>query len=299
MRSASNETEQISAIEAFFQDNNNMAMYVVLPLIVLVYGGCSAIYCVAKCRRYLRKRNRQKKHKKDGIVHVPNKGDGSRGHPDGTDRLSADGEKNFAANPIGKGRTSRSGSEMSDNRSVPGVIGEYDDKSPLVSSTARKHTPPPVVENDRMSAVDNGPNRQSRNAKTPASMEMDERSSRNSDADSLAARAALFTVSNTRGRDSSNRDAVQTPSTSRQGVAWHQTGSPPRYNDDPKAGFKAMLNSNYNPLYSHNADPWESMRAMEMKSMGQSNNAPWAKQVKYDEFGRPKPQKKQRLIFVA
>ena len=41
-------------IEEFYSDNNNMAMYCVLPIIVLVYGGCSFIYCVYKCRRCFR-----------------------------------------------------------------------------------------------------------------------------------------------------------------------------------------------------------------------------------------------------
>ncbi|KAL8595986.1 hypothetical protein ACOMHN_018298 [Nucella lapillus] len=48
-------------IEEFYSDNNNMAMYCVLPLIVLVYGGCSAIYCVYKCRRYFRRRGKHKR----------------------------------------------------------------------------------------------------------------------------------------------------------------------------------------------------------------------------------------------
>ena len=37
-----------------------MAMYCVLPIMVLVYGGCSAIYCVHKCRQYMKGR----KHKR-------------------------------------------------------------------------------------------------------------------------------------------------------------------------------------------------------------------------------------------
>ncbi|XP_076435328.1 uncharacterized protein LOC143275238 [Babylonia areolata] len=39
-----------------------MAMYCVLPLIVLVYGGCSAIYCVHKCHRYFRRRRHKHRH---------------------------------------------------------------------------------------------------------------------------------------------------------------------------------------------------------------------------------------------
>ncbi|XP_050411547.1 uncharacterized protein LOC126826585 [Patella vulgata] len=47
-------------VSAFYSDKNNMAMYLVLPVIVLLYGGCSSIYCIAKCRRYLRKRKHQR-----------------------------------------------------------------------------------------------------------------------------------------------------------------------------------------------------------------------------------------------
>lgn len=47
-------------VNEFYSDNNNMAMYCVLPIIVLVYGGCSFIYCCWKCKRFLRRR----KHKR-------------------------------------------------------------------------------------------------------------------------------------------------------------------------------------------------------------------------------------------
>ncbi|CAI9721548.1 Hypothetical predicted protein [Octopus vulgaris] len=45
-------------IANFYADDNNMALYCVLPLLILVYGGCSVIYCVHKCRRHFRKKNR-------------------------------------------------------------------------------------------------------------------------------------------------------------------------------------------------------------------------------------------------
>lgn len=35
-------------------------MFCVLPIMVLIYGGCSSIYCIYKCRQYLRRR----KHKR-------------------------------------------------------------------------------------------------------------------------------------------------------------------------------------------------------------------------------------------
>lgn len=46
-------------IKTFYDDKNNFAMYLVLPLIVLVYGGCAVIYCIARCRRYLKRKNRK------------------------------------------------------------------------------------------------------------------------------------------------------------------------------------------------------------------------------------------------
>ncbi|KAL3847218.1 hypothetical protein ACJMK2_018140 [Sinanodonta woodiana] len=48
-----------SDIEKFYEDKNNFAMYLVLPLIVLVYGGCAVIYCIARLRRFLK--NKKKK----------------------------------------------------------------------------------------------------------------------------------------------------------------------------------------------------------------------------------------------
>ncbi|GFN96148.1 LOW QUALITY PROTEIN: hypothetical protein PoB_002265400 [Plakobranchus ocellatus] len=44
----------------FYSDKNNMAMYCVLPIMVLIYGGCASIYCIHKCRLYIRR----KKHKR-------------------------------------------------------------------------------------------------------------------------------------------------------------------------------------------------------------------------------------------
>lgn len=49
-----------SDIEEFYQDKNNFAMYLVLPIIVIVYGGCAVIYCIARCRRYMRRKRKKK-----------------------------------------------------------------------------------------------------------------------------------------------------------------------------------------------------------------------------------------------
>ena len=48
-------------VETFYEDKNNFAMYLVLPIIVIVYGGCAVIYCIARCRRYLKRRKRKPK----------------------------------------------------------------------------------------------------------------------------------------------------------------------------------------------------------------------------------------------
>ena len=47
-------------IKEFYDDKNNFAMYLVLPIIVIVYGGCSLIYCIAKCRRYIKRKKKPK-----------------------------------------------------------------------------------------------------------------------------------------------------------------------------------------------------------------------------------------------
>ena len=46
-------------VETFYDDKNNFAMYLVLPIIVIVYGGCAVIYCIARCRRYMKRRKRK------------------------------------------------------------------------------------------------------------------------------------------------------------------------------------------------------------------------------------------------
>ena len=53
---------QWNDIEVFYEDKNNFAMYLVLPIIVIVYGGCAVIYCIARCRRYVRRKRKKKLH---------------------------------------------------------------------------------------------------------------------------------------------------------------------------------------------------------------------------------------------
>lgn len=48
-------------VEEFYDDKNNFAMYLVLPCIVLVYGGCSAIYCCYKCKQLCTKKKEKEK----------------------------------------------------------------------------------------------------------------------------------------------------------------------------------------------------------------------------------------------
>ena len=50
-------------VEKFYEDKNNFAMFLVLPIIVLVYGGCAVIYCIARCRRYAKRRKKKSKSK--------------------------------------------------------------------------------------------------------------------------------------------------------------------------------------------------------------------------------------------
>ncbi|KAH9488582.1 hypothetical protein Btru_064260, partial [Bulinus truncatus] len=68
-RDVSNTTNQDltiwEKIEEFYSDKNNMAMYCVLPLLVLIYGGCSSLYCIHKCRLYLRRRKHKRLKEED------------------------------------------------------------------------------------------------------------------------------------------------------------------------------------------------------------------------------------------
>uniref|UniRef100_A0A2C9KMK3 Uncharacterized protein n=1 Tax=Biomphalaria glabrata TaxID=6526 RepID=A0A2C9KMK3_BIOGL len=67
-RDASNTTGDLSIwekIEEFYSDKNNMAMYCVLPILVFIYGGCSAIYCIHKCRLYMRRRKHKRLKEED------------------------------------------------------------------------------------------------------------------------------------------------------------------------------------------------------------------------------------------
>lgn len=46
-------------IREFYADDNNMALFCVLPLLILIYGGCSVIYCIHKCKKNFRKKKRR------------------------------------------------------------------------------------------------------------------------------------------------------------------------------------------------------------------------------------------------
>ncbi|XP_059167399.1 uncharacterized protein LOC131949571 [Physella acuta] len=56
------ETTEATASDSssFLDDNNNLAMYVVLPVMVAVYGGCALIYCIHRCRRYCVRQKKKK-----------------------------------------------------------------------------------------------------------------------------------------------------------------------------------------------------------------------------------------------
>ncbi|XP_052057630.1 uncharacterized protein LOC127698279 [Mytilus californianus] len=40
--------------EGFLDDPNNIAMFIVFPCMVFIYGGCAVIYCCYKCKHYVR-----------------------------------------------------------------------------------------------------------------------------------------------------------------------------------------------------------------------------------------------------
>lgn len=50
-------------IREFYADDNNMALFCILPLLILIYGGCSVIYCIHKCKKNFRKKKQERKQK--------------------------------------------------------------------------------------------------------------------------------------------------------------------------------------------------------------------------------------------
>lgn len=54
LRRNANSSSSSSSEEDLFTESNNLAMFVVIPVMVIVYGGCACIYCCYKCRRYLK-----------------------------------------------------------------------------------------------------------------------------------------------------------------------------------------------------------------------------------------------------
>ncbi|CAG5115779.1 unnamed protein product, partial [Candidula unifasciata] len=55
-------------IEEFYSDKNNMAMYCVLPILILIYGGCSSIYCIHKCRHISKDANTRGSRRRTNII---------------------------------------------------------------------------------------------------------------------------------------------------------------------------------------------------------------------------------------
>ena len=47
-------TSSSSEEEDLFGESNKLAMYVVVPVLFLVYGGCACIYCCYRCRHYMK-----------------------------------------------------------------------------------------------------------------------------------------------------------------------------------------------------------------------------------------------------
>lgn len=50
-------------IREFYADDNNMALFCILPLLILIYGGCSVIYCIHKCKKNFKKKKQERKQK--------------------------------------------------------------------------------------------------------------------------------------------------------------------------------------------------------------------------------------------
>ncbi|ESO96174.1 hypothetical protein LOTGIDRAFT_160162 [Lottia gigantea] len=83
-------------VSTFYADKNNMAMFLVLPLIVLLYGGCSSIYCISKCRRYLRKRKHKKMAKSEDEERLTENEPNNLNQDMGTDFPKDDTDKNIS-----------------------------------------------------------------------------------------------------------------------------------------------------------------------------------------------------------
>lgn len=121
-------------VEEFYEDKNNFAMYLVLPCIVLVYGGCSAIYCCYKCRQQLCSKKKGKGKDED------NDDDKNRAMANQTnDKMSLIGGspenpgKKAAANqirPASKASVSDVNVGMGNETPLPWAIPEKEDKQP-------------------------------------------------------------------------------------------------------------------------------------------------------------------------
>ncbi|XP_025079893.1 uncharacterized protein LOC112555662 [Pomacea canaliculata] len=105
-------------------------MYCVLPLMVLVYGGCSVIYCVYKLRKYIRRR----KHKR-----FQNEDDSGSFTGNSSTNLLQNGDHYNAREK--EGVKTVSGGTWLDDSSFSDVRYEETKKSPLPWDTPHKIAP--------------------------------------------------------------------------------------------------------------------------------------------------------------
>lgn len=135
-----------SAVEAFFADRHNLAMYVVLPAIIFVYGGCASIYCCYKGRRFLRKRIiRYQNEKRKKALHdsnwtpANNEVESSKSVPD----LRIDDEHNNIKRPATAFPTVCANVEIQDMEQDPPEVPEKKPMAEMVPVVQVKRKEPP------------------------------------------------------------------------------------------------------------------------------------------------------------
>lgn len=133
LRRNANSTSSTSSEEDLFSESNNLAMFVVIPVMVIVYGGCACIYCCYKCRRYM-KENRPFQDLADKIRGRETAGNNEEteitdeasqhDHPDEESRLesSQEGEK-LNLDEDANEKTRQDNTNVHSNHSSPGPEG--------------------------------------------------------------------------------------------------------------------------------------------------------------------------------
>ncbi|CAC5413179.1 unnamed protein product [Mytilus coruscus] len=115
-----------SAIEKFYDDPNNKAMYLVFPLFVLIISTCCGLYFCDRCRKHLKKKKAEERKKESELLEnqeedEENKASTSNSIDGNSSDLNKSAKENGVANGSIAGEINRNDTPLEDVENCPEV----------------------------------------------------------------------------------------------------------------------------------------------------------------------------------